>query len=104
MGLHLHFRTDENGCYTREVDGLPVEGEEKVHAIRRFADATFGEGNWHITDSYGDHHSDIPMLEMADSPHAVTPDNPLERHAKSVGWPILNWKSREHHAGYFTYK
>ncbi|WP_283170350.1 HAD family hydrolase [Curtanaerobium respiraculi] len=94
---------DERGCYTRQVDGLPVEGEEKVAAITRFADRRFGAGRWRITDAYGDHHSDIPLLEMADHPHAVTPDNPLERRAKVAGWPVLDWEAREERAGYYTY-
>ncbi len=94
---------NEEGRYTRQVDGLPVEGEEKVHALQRFADERFGAGNWVVSDAYGDHHSDVPMLELARTPHAVTPDNPLERYAKREGWPILDWKDREKKPGYYTY-
>lgn len=82
---------DEEGNYTDVVEGDPVEGEAKLPALIRFADRTFGEGNWEILWAYGDHHSDATMLEAAKHPFAVTPDKPLEKIAKEKGWPILEW-------------
>lgn len=87
------MHVDAAGRYTRQVEGLPVEGAEKVAALTRLADKTFGPGGWVVTHAYGDHHSDLPLLRMADHPYAVTPDNPLEREAKRQGWPILDWNS-----------
>lgn len=92
------MKVDSSGNYTRLVDGLPVEGQEKISAIKRFADGKYGAGNWELAYAYGDHHSDLPLLEAARTPHAVTPDNPLERAAKRRGWAILKWekiKNRE---------
>jgi len=88
-----HMKVDDKGNYTREVEGLPIEGAEKVCAIERFADEQFGKGRWELAYAYGDHHSDLPLLEAARHPYAVTPDNPLERAAKERDWPILEWNS-----------
>ncbi len=92
VGISTSMQVDNMGNYTRFVDGLPIEGMEKVRAVKRFADERFGRGNWVIEYAYGDHHSDIPLLERAKHPCAVTPDNPLERQAKRRNWQILNWK------------
>lgn len=85
------MEVDEAGCYTRTVKGLPVEGAEKVSALRRYADAVFGKGSWMVSYAYGDHHSDVPMLEMAENPVAVTPDSTLTREAHRRGWQIAQW-------------
>lgn len=89
--LCTEMATDEQGRYTRLVSGVCVEGQEKVKAIRAYADARYGEGNWELVEAYGDHHSDIPLLGLATRGFAVTPDNPLERAAKRNGWTILDW-------------
>lgn len=78
--------------YTREVEGLPVEGAEKVAALRRLADKRFGQGRWKLSYAYGDHHSDCALLEFADNAFAVTPDRPLTRFARRFGWEVLSWK------------
>ena len=78
--------------YTREVEGLPVEGAEKVAALRRFADARFGQGAWQLAYAYGDHHSDRTLLAAADTAFAVTPDRPLARYARRFGWKVLSWE------------
>ena len=79
-------------AYTREVEGLPVEGAEKVAALRRFADERFGVGAWRLVYAYGDHHSDCTLLAAADTAFAVTPDRPLARYAHRFGWKILDWE------------
>ncbi|MEG0096618.1 MAG: HAD-IB family hydrolase [Raoultibacter sp.] len=85
------MRVDAQGNYTNNVDGLPIEGDEKPRAIEVFADKTFGEGEWQLGYAYGDHHSDRPMLYAAQHAFAVTPDFALARTARREGWPILNW-------------
>ena len=51
-----------------------------------------GEGRWEVAFAYGDHHSDVPMLQMAvEQAYAVSPDNALEREAKQRGWTVLDW-------------
>ena len=81
----------EDGAYTRNVDGKPVEGAEKLAAIKRWCDAAYGEGNWELAHAYGDHHSDRPMLDAAEHAFAVDPDRPLSRTAKQKNWTILEW-------------
>lgn len=84
---------DEQGCCTTRVDGVPVEGEEKVRALTRYADEAYGPGGWCVDAAYGDHHSDVPLLKTAARPCAVCPDNPLEREAKRRGWQIADWST-----------
>ncbi|MEF9841842.1 MAG: HAD family hydrolase [Raoultibacter sp.] len=85
------MHVDDCGNYTNEVEGLPVEGEEKPRAIEAFADKTFGVGAWQLGYAYGDHHSDRPMLFASKHPCAVNPDWTLARTARREGWTILNW-------------
>ncbi|WP_417049250.1 HAD family hydrolase, partial [Ellagibacter isourolithinifaciens] len=81
----------KDGCYTREVDGKPVEGAEKLVAIKQWCDAKFGEDNWELAYAYGDHHSDRLMLDAAEHAFAVNPDHPLSRSAKAKNWNVLEW-------------
>lgn len=85
----MHATPD--GCYTDEVKGKPIEGEEKVLAIKRLADEQFGEGEWELTYCFADHYSDIDVLSSAVNPVAVTPDSTLRRCAKRRGWAIVQW-------------
>lgn len=83
---------DERGRFTGAVAGETPAGEEKPRRIREWADAAFGRDNWEVTHAYGDHHTDLPMLEMAQTPHAVNPDFTLGRAARSRGWDVVRWK------------
>lgn len=89
--LCTEMLVDGEGRYTRRVDGACIEGEEKVRALRAYADARYGAGKWELVEAYGDHHSDAPMLEAARCAYAVTPDNPLAREARRRGWRVLDW-------------
>lgn len=80
-----------NGTYTRNVIGRPIEGEEKIVALRHWCDGHYGEGNWEIEYAFGDHHSDAPLLEAAKHPFAVTPNSGLKKIATKRDWPILDW-------------
>ena len=85
------MKATPDGRYTDEVDGKPIEGEEKVLAITRLADEEFGEGMWELTYCFADHYSDIDVLSSAVNPVAVTPDSTLGRCAKRRGWAIVQW-------------
>lgn len=89
--ISTRMRKAPDGTYTREVEGLPVEGDEKLAAVTRFANERYGEGNWEIAHAYGDHHSDRTVLKAAVVPHAVDPDRPLLRTARKLGWDVLDW-------------
>ena len=89
--ISTRMKVAADGTYTREVDGRPIEGDEKLVALKRWCDGRFGPGKWEIAYAYGDHHSDIPLLSAADRAFAVNPDNPLGRAAKRIGWQTLDW-------------
>ena len=42
--------------------------------------------------AYGNHHSDLPLLETVGNPHAVQPNRILERTARQKSWPILGYR------------
>lgn len=91
--LCTEMKLDARGRYTCQVNGECIEGEAKVRAIKRYANARYGAGNWELVEAYGDHHSDVPLLRAATRGFAVTPDNPLERAARRNGWGVLDWSS-----------
>lgn len=82
---------DAQGNYTNQVEGLPVEGEEKINVLMRLANDAFGEGKWVLDWAYADHYSDFDLLALAKHPNAVCPKPTLARMAKREGWPILEW-------------
>ena len=41
--------------------------------------------------AYGNHHSDIPLLEAVGNPSAVEPTLALRKHAEKRDWPILRF-------------
>lgn len=93
--VSTRMKVDENGCYMAQVDGLPVEGAEKLNALRRFADAEFGVGKWALDWAYCDHYSDYELLSAAKHPYAACPTSTLTRIAKHEGWPIIEWAEPE---------
>lgn len=92
--VSTRMRVDDAGCYTREVEGCAIEGVNKLEAVKAFADAVHGEGNWTIAYAYGDHHSDTPLLEAAQEAIAVAPDSALRKTAQKQGWLVLDWERR----------
>jgi len=91
--IATRMKADFQGNYTDRVEGLPIEGPEKVAVLSRFCDEQFGAGSWELGWAYGDHHSDRPLLEAARTPRAVTPDRPLARTARRRGWEDLDWEA-----------
>lgn len=89
--ISTRMRVAPDGTYTREVEGKPVEGEEKLAAVRRFGDERYGAGNWELAYAYGDHHSDRTVLAAAEHPRAVDPDRTLARTARERHWEVLDW-------------
>ncbi|MDR2109649.1 MAG: HAD-IB family hydrolase [Coriobacteriales bacterium] len=81
-----------DGCYTGKTIGEPPEGEQKLLQLKQYADERYGVGNWVLEWAYGDHFSDIPLLEGATHAVAVDPDRRLDRIARSRGWSIVEWE------------
>lgn len=90
--ISTRMKVDAAGRYTNAVDGLPIEGEQKLIALRAFADGRFGEGNWVCEYAYADHYSDIKLLDFSKNPCAVCPDTALNKYAGEHGWTILDWE------------
>lgn len=90
--LACRMKIDADGNYTREVEGLPTEGPDKLVVMHEFANRLFGEGGWELGWAYGDHYSDLNLLEASEHPCAVTPDGKLRKVAESRNWQILEWE------------
>lgn len=91
MQVSTRMKIAPDGTYTRQVDGKPIEGAQKLVAVQEFADETFGPDAWELVAAYGDHHSDRTILSAAKQAYAVDPDRPLTRTARRLGWPVLDW-------------
>lgn len=87
------MQVDEQGCYTCKVQGIPVEGSEKLRVLKEYANQTYGKDGWVLTHAYSDHYSDEALLWAAEKAYAVNPDRPLKRRCKRYGWQILSWKN-----------
>jgi len=80
-----------DGSYTGETLTQPPESVQKLVQFTEWANAKFGIGGWVLTHAYGDHHSDVPLIETALHPVAIDPDKKLEALAKERGWEIHLW-------------
>ncbi len=89
--LSTRMKVNPDGTYACEVEGTPVEGDQKMIELRRFANAKWGVGGWQLEAAYGDHHSDRAMLGAAKHAYAVCPDRPLSRTARERGYTVLEW-------------
>ena len=77
-----------DGHYTGEPVGIPSFGAGKVARLQAWLRETgrSAEGCWFYSDS----HNDLPLLEFADHPVAVDPDEKLRAAARERGWPIIS--------------
>lgn len=74
----------QNGLYTGNIDGLQTIGDGKKEAILQFvAKRKINLDNCY---SYGDHLSDMPMLELVGNPTIICGDSKLETIAEARGW------------------
>jgi len=73
---------------TGEIIGIPAYREGKVKKLAAWLkkqDISM-DGSWAYSDSL----NDIPLLETAENPVAVTPDPALRKHARLKGWRIMD--------------
>lgn len=83
----------QDGVFTGELTGIPCFREGKVQRLQAFCDAEgIDSVDLHF---YSDSHNDLPLLQHAHFPYAVTPDAILREHALQSGWPILDWLQPE---------
>ena len=48
---------------------------------------------------YTDSYSDLPLMQRVGRPVAVHPDPRLRRHARRMGWPVVDWSGGAESAG-----
>ncbi|MEO0368738.1 MAG: HAD family hydrolase [Pseudomonadota bacterium] len=78
----------EDGRYTGRVAGTPSFKEGKVERLKQWLAQQ--EQSYEHTVFYSDSYNDMPLLDYADTPIAVTPDDRLRQHALAQGWRIID--------------
>lgn len=87
------MKVDDQGCYTRTVDGAPVEGKEKLRIVTEKANQMYGEGNWVLLYAMVTTILIGIWLAAAENPCAVTPDTPCvvrQRNMVGIFWTGSN--------------
>jgi HAD superfamily hydrolase (TIGR01490 family) len=77
----------QNGLYTGNIKGLQTIGDGKKEAILQFAKKR--KVNLDSCYSYGDHISDMPMLELVGNPTVISGDSKLDTIAATRGWQSI---------------
>ena len=94
LGFHHLLCTDleiaGNGSLTGKTKGPICIDRHKRVAVKNLAHAKGIRLDQSF--AYGNHHSDIPMLETVGNPAAVEPTMPLKKKAVKSGWPILTFR------------
>ena len=83
---------DDDGILTGRAHGARCIGPQKAALARALAER---EGfDLEASYAYGDHHSDLPVLELVGHPVAVAPSAPLRAAAEARGWSIISHGER----------
>ncbi|MEY0838835.1 HAD family hydrolase [Providencia alcalifaciens] len=86
MGIDIK---QKDGCYTREIDGVPTFKEGKVKRLLAWV------RHQPITDAYiyfyTDSANDLPMCQFADETFIVNGDSRLQQAATEYNWPQYTW-------------
>jgi HAD superfamily hydrolase (TIGR01490 family) len=80
----------KDGVFTGAFDGPVLHGEYKAVAAEQLTSAL--GANLADCWAYSDSRNDIPLLTLVGHRVVVNPDARLAKHAKSLGWPILQLK------------
>lgn len=86
LGCRLEFL---DGRYTGEMIGVPTYREGKVDALKQWLSERNTEAE--TIHFYSDSINDLPLLERADAPYAVDPDERLRAIAEANKWPIIGF-------------
>lgn len=84
------LETRPDGILTGDTQGPICTDSHK----RAYAGELASTLNMDLASSYayGDHHADIPLLELVGHPHVVEPTEQLRKVASERGWPILSFR------------
>lgn len=77
-----------DGRYTGNVAGTPCFQEGKVIRLQQWLEQH--QQSLAGSSFYSDSHNDLPLLGQVERPVAVDPDEILEKHATTHGWPIIS--------------
>ena len=79
----------EEGKFSGELLSGAVYGKNKTILAQRFLEKC--NVNRMNSIAYGDHHSDLPLLEYVNYPIVVNPDIRLKKIAQKRSWVIYDW-------------
>jgi HAD superfamily hydrolase (TIGR01490 family) len=88
--LCTDLEVDKNGLMTGKPAGLVCVSHNKKRLTLNLAQKL--ELDLTRSYAYGNHHSDLPLLEAVGNPYAVQPNSILERTARQRSWPILGYR------------
>jgi HAD superfamily hydrolase (TIGR01490 family) len=88
--LCTDLEVDQKGLMTGKPAGLVCVNHNKKMLTLKLAQKLKLDlaGSY----AYGNHHSDLPLLEIVGNPHAVQPNSILERTARQRSWPIIGYR------------
>lgn len=88
--LCTDLEVDRDGRMTGKPKGLVCVDENKKQLTLKLAESIgldLGKSY-----AYGNHQSDLPLLELVGYPHVVEPSTILEKVAQHKSWPILTYR------------
>ena len=88
--LCTDLEVDKNGLMTGKPGGMVCVDQNKKKLTLELA----GKFGLDLTKSYayGNHQSDLPLLETIGHPYAVEPTAELQKVAQKRSWPILSYR------------
>ena len=94
LGFHHLLCTDlevgPSGLLTGKAKGpLCLDSTKRTLAFKLAQEANIDLATSY---AYGNHQSDLPLLELVGNPHAVEPTEPLRRAALKNNWPVLSYR------------
>ncbi|MUG31970.1 MULTISPECIES: HAD family hydrolase [Psychrobacter] len=83
----------QDNRYTGKLTDKPNFKEGKIYHLNKWLEAKHAQGTrYSKTYAYSDSKNDLPLLQWADIPVAVTPDEVLHAHALAHRWAVEDWK------------
>ena len=88
--LCTDLEVGSDGLLTGKPDGpLCLDRTKKILATNLAKDIGLDLSQ---SFAYGNHQSDLPLLELVGNPHAVEPTNVLRKIAEERKWPVLHFR------------
>jgi HAD superfamily hydrolase (TIGR01490 family) len=88
--LCTDLEVGQNGLMTGRPEGLVCVDQNKKKLTLKLAEKLGLD--LEKSYAYGNHHSDLPLLESVGNPHVVAPTAELKKVAQQRSWPILGYR------------